>query len=169
MAMRSPEPPAPPEEGKPPDGSAGSRRAYEVFSSPDGKKDQEIQQPKKKVRPLEFPEEKDMNFEVVVEDITEEELGTNCDQTHHIASTLVWIRLPDLPIELFNPRAVMRIAARAGTPVRVDRATELGARGVYARACIEVDLMKPLLSKYKVGGVEYEINYEGLDNVCFEC
>ncbi|CAL1410590.1 unnamed protein product [Linum trigynum] len=90
-------------------------------------------------------------------------------KTCKIASTLAWIHLPDLPIELFNPKAVMRIAARAGTPVRVYRAKKLGARGVYARACIEVDLTKPLLSKYKVEGVEYEINYEGLDNVCFEC
>ncbi|CAL1393638.1 unnamed protein product [Linum trigynum] len=90
-------------------------------------------------------------------------------RTCQIQSTSVWIRLPDLPIELYHPEAVLRIAKRAGTPIRVDRATELGARGVFARACIEVDLTKPLLSKYKVEGVEYEIKYEGLENICFEC
>ncbi|CAL1410591.1 unnamed protein product [Linum trigynum] len=84
MVTRSPEPPVPPEEGKPPDGSAGSQRASGVFSSPNGKKDREIQQPKKKVRPLEFPEDKDMNFEVVVEDITKEEIEMSCDQDHHV-------------------------------------------------------------------------------------
>ncbi|CAL1413621.1 unnamed protein product [Linum trigynum] len=63
-----------------------------------------------------------------------------------IDSTSVWIRLPDLPIELYHPEAVLRIAKKAGTPIRVDRATELGARGVFAHACIEVDLTRPLLS-----------------------
>ncbi|CAI0434844.1 unnamed protein product [Linum tenue] len=90
-------------------------------------------------------------------------------RTCTVSSTLVWVRLPDLPIELFNPQAVLRIVSKAGTPVRVDRATELGARGLFARACIEVDLTKPLLSKYNVEGVEYELQYEGLSNVCFEC
>ncbi|CAL1414522.1 unnamed protein product [Linum trigynum] len=90
-------------------------------------------------------------------------------RTCTVSSTLVWVRLPDLPIELFNPQAVLRIAGKAGVPVRVDRATELGARGLFARACVEVDLTKPLLSKYKVEGVEYELQYEGLSNVCFEC
>ncbi|CAL1393285.1 unnamed protein product [Linum trigynum] len=90
-------------------------------------------------------------------------------QACRIDSTLVWIRLPDLPIELFNLEAVLCIASRAGTPLRVDRATEMGSRGMFARACIEVDLTKTLLARYKVEGVEYEIKYEGLDNVCFEC
>ncbi|CAL1354022.1 unnamed protein product [Linum trigynum] len=86
-----------------------------------------------------------------------------------IKSTLVWLRLPDLPIEFFHPQAVMRIAERAGIPVRVDRATELGARGGLARACVEIDFTKPLLTKFKIEGIQYEIQYEGLANVCFEC
>ncbi|CAI0546074.1 unnamed protein product [Linum tenue] len=61
------------------------------------------------------------------------------------------------------------IAELIGTPIRVDRATEMGARGNYARVSVEVDLTKPLLGKYKVEGITYLIQYEGLDEICGEC
>ncbi|CAI0380793.1 unnamed protein product [Linum tenue] len=86
-----------------------------------------------------------------------------------VKSTTVWVQLPDLPIEFFNAEAVTMIAQLIGKPVRVDRATELGARGNYARVSVEVDLTKPLLSQYKVEGVTYIIQYEGLEKICGEC
>ncbi|CAI0552115.1 unnamed protein product [Linum tenue] len=63
----------------------------------------------------------------------------------------------------------MKIGAVIGKPVRVDRATEMGARGNYARVCVEVDLTKPLLGRYKVEGIEYLMQDEGLDNICMDC
>ncbi|CAI0624848.1 unnamed protein product [Linum tenue] len=86
-----------------------------------------------------------------------------------VTTAIVWVQLPDLPIEFFNVEAVTMIAELIGKPVRVDRATEMGARGNYARVSVEVDLTKPLLSKYKVEGITYIIQYEGLDNICGEC
>ncbi|CAN0901138.1 hypothetical protein LINGRAHAP2_LOCUS21245 [Linum grandiflorum] len=65
--------------------------------------------------------------------------------------------------------AVMRIASKIGTPVRVDRATKEGARAKYARVCVEVDLTRPLLSKYRIEGVRYFIGYEGLKDLCTNC
>ncbi|CAN0858704.1 hypothetical protein LINGRAHAP2_LOCUS7412 [Linum grandiflorum] len=55
--------------------------------------------------------------------------------TTTVTSTMVWVTLPDLPIEFYNPAAVMRIASRIGKPIRVDRATKKGARGKFARVC----------------------------------
>ncbi|CAI0455976.1 unnamed protein product [Linum tenue] len=86
-----------------------------------------------------------------------------------VKSTPVWVQLPDLPIEFFNAEAVTIIAQLIGRPVRVDRATEMGARGNYARVCVEVDLSRPLLSQYKVEGTTYLIQYEGLEDICGEC
>ncbi|CAI0446413.1 unnamed protein product [Linum tenue] len=86
-----------------------------------------------------------------------------------VTSTLVWVQLPELPIEFINKEAAMKIGKLIGNPTRVDRATEEGARGKFARVCVEVDLMKPLLSKYKIEGVEYLIQYEGLENICTDC
>ncbi|CAN0898928.1 hypothetical protein LINGRAHAP2_LOCUS19984 [Linum grandiflorum] len=89
--------------------------------------------------------------------------------TTEIKTSLVWVQLPDLPIEFHNPVAVMRIASRIGKPVRVDRATAKRARAKFARVCVEIDLTKPLLSKYKVEGVQYYVGYEGLENLCTNC
>ncbi|CAI0540349.1 unnamed protein product, partial [Linum tenue] len=86
-----------------------------------------------------------------------------------VKSAIVWVQLPYLPIEFFNAEAVTMIAELIGTPIRVDRATEIGARGNYARVSVEVDLTKPLLGKYKVEGITYLIQYEGLDDICGEC
>ncbi|CAI0462684.1 unnamed protein product [Linum tenue] len=86
-----------------------------------------------------------------------------------VASTMAWARLPGLPSEFINKEAVERIASRIGRPVRVDRATQLGSRGRFARVCVEVDLTKPLLSQYKIEGITYYIEYEGLHRICTEC
>ncbi|CAI0462323.1 unnamed protein product [Linum tenue] len=83
-----------------------------------------------------------------------------------VSSTLVWVQLPDLPIEFINKEAAMKIGSLIGKAIRVDRATELGARGKFARVCVEVDLTRPLLGRYKVEGIEYLIQYEGLENIC---
>ncbi|CAN0912774.1 hypothetical protein LINGRAPRIM_LOCUS481, partial [Linum grandiflorum] len=56
--------------------------------------------------------------------------------TTKVTTTMVWLELPDLPIEFYNPVAVKRIASRIGKPFRVDRATEEGARGKFARVCV---------------------------------
>ncbi|CAI0400695.1 unnamed protein product [Linum tenue] len=63
----------------------------------------------------------------------------------------------------------MRIGGLIGTPIKVDHAIELGARAKFARVCVEVNLTKRLLSQYKVEGITYLIQYEGLDNTCGEC
>ncbi|CAN0905673.1 hypothetical protein LINGRAHAP2_LOCUS23805 [Linum grandiflorum] len=86
-----------------------------------------------------------------------------------IKTTMVWVELPDLPIEFYNPIAVMRIASRIGKPVGVDRATKERARGKYARVCVEVNLTKALLPKYKIEGIPYLIVYEGFHKICTNC
>ncbi|CAL1379482.1 unnamed protein product [Linum trigynum] len=63
----------------------------------------------------------------------------------------------------------MKIASYIGKPIRVDRATEFGERGKYARVCVEVDFTKPLLSQFKIEGEEYLVQYEGLKNLCTDC
>ncbi|CAN0830964.1 hypothetical protein LINGRAPRIM_LOCUS3434 [Linum grandiflorum] len=86
-----------------------------------------------------------------------------------ITKTLMWIQLPDLQVEFYHPEAVMRITSRIGKPVRVDRATKEGAPAKYARVCVEVNLTRPLLSKFKIEGIRYFIGYEGLNDLCTHC
>lgn len=43
------------------------------------------------------------------------------------------------------------------------------SRGQYIRLCVEVDITKPLLSKFQLNGRVLGIQYEGLRQICFKC
>ncbi|CAN1149117.1 hypothetical protein LINPERHAP2_LOCUS16842, partial [Linum perenne] len=81
---------------------------------------------------------------------------------------LTWVRLPKLPIHYFNSVAVSRIGNYIGRTVRLDLATLEGSRCRYARVCVEVDLTKPLLGKYMIEDRIFKIEYESLENICFD-
>ncbi|CAN1243156.1 hypothetical protein LINPERPRIM_LOCUS5573 [Linum perenne] len=86
-----------------------------------------------------------------------------------IKSILTWVRLPKLPIQYFNSLAVHRIGNYIEKTVKLDLATSEGARCRYARVCVEVDITKPLLGKYMIEDRVFKIEYESLENMCFEC
>ncbi|CAN1193094.1 hypothetical protein LINPERPRIM_LOCUS28163 [Linum perenne] len=78
----------------------------------------------------------------------------------------VWIRLPGIPLEYFDYSILKRSGDRIGKTVRVDHTTLEGSRGNFARLCVEVDLSKPLLSKYRLRRRVRRIEYEGLHTIC---
>ncbi|XP_021753703.1 uncharacterized protein LOC110719113 [Chenopodium quinoa] len=81
----------------------------------------------------------------------------------------VWIRFTELPVEYYDKSALFEIAKLAGTPIRVDYATDRLTRGRYARVCIEIDLSKPLVTKVWIGGAWQHISYENITSLCFTC
>ena len=56
-----------------------------------------------------------------------------------------------------------------GKTVKVDLNTQLAARGKFARVAVEIDLNKPLVSRFTLDGEIQRIEYEGLPQVCFHC
>ncbi|CAN0918671.1 hypothetical protein LINGRAHAP2_LOCUS31003 [Linum grandiflorum] len=82
-----------------------------------------------------------------------------------IRKILTWIQLLDLPLHYFNDLAVSRIAGYVGTAVRVDVATANGECARYARACVEIDLSRPLLRKYELASAKFKVVYESLENL----
>ncbi|CAN1821686.1 hypothetical protein LINPERHAP1_LOCUS29622 [Linum perenne] len=86
-----------------------------------------------------------------------------------VKKILTWVQLPKLSIQFFNHTMVNRIGNHMSKTIRMDLATSEGARGRYARVCVEVDLSKPLLGKYKIGDRVLYVEYESLENVCFHC
>ncbi|CAN1152854.1 hypothetical protein LINPERHAP2_LOCUS19015 [Linum perenne] len=86
-----------------------------------------------------------------------------------IQKILTWVRLPKLPIHFFNHTAVNRIGNHIGKTIRMDLATAEGARARYARVCVEIDLSKPLLGKYMIGDRVFYVEYESIENICYEC
>ncbi|CAN1142227.1 hypothetical protein LINPERHAP2_LOCUS12970 [Linum perenne] len=65
--------------------------------------------------------------------------------------------------------AVNRIGNHIGKTIRMDLATAEGARARYARVCVEIDLSKPLLGKYMIGDRVFYVEYESIENICYEC
>lgn len=82
---------------------------------------------------------------------------------------LVWVRFPCLPIEYYDYDFLMRVGKEIGEPKKVDQATSLASRGLFARVCVEVDITKPLLAKFKLRNRIRTIEYEGLQLICFKC
>ncbi|XP_058784964.1 uncharacterized protein LOC131659629 [Vicia villosa] len=90
-------------------------------------------------------------------------------ETESIDEVVVWVRISDLPIEYYDPRALAFFGDRIGKTVKVDNTTRKQERGRYARICVTVNLSKPLVAMLKVQGCCYKIEYEGLHLLCLAC
>jgi len=81
-----------------------------------------------------------------------------------------WVRIPRLSIKYFNKSFLLeKIGKKIGRVIRVDDTTANVERGQYTRLCVDVDLTKPLLSKFRLNGWIWRIQYEGLKLICFHC
>ncbi|KAL4346243.1 hypothetical protein AHAS_Ahas11G0358900 [Arachis hypogaea] len=80
-----------------------------------------------------------------------------------VKKVTAWVRIPNLPIQLYNHRFLWRVGSAIGTILKVDRATSLHSRGRFARICVEIDLTKKLVPRISVLGSMLNIEYEGLD------
>ena len=63
----------------------------------------------------------------------------------------------------------MRLGSKIGKPIKVDDATHTVSSGHYVRICVEVDISKPLLSKFKSRRRIRRVEDEGIPMICFEC
>lgn len=57
---------------------------------------------------------------------------------------VVWIRLPNLPLEYWEKTAILRIASAAGWPLVLDGFIEQQRKMGYAWVKIEIDALNPL-------------------------
>ena len=61
------------------------------------------------------------------------------------SSIAMWVRFPELPIEFYEHNALLKIGIAIGPMLRIDAHIANGARGRFARMCIQVNLDKPLV------------------------
>lgn len=80
-----------------------------------------------------------------------------------------WVRIPQLSIEYFDKEFLLKIGNKIGKVMRIDQHTTNAERGQFTRLSIEMDLSKPLLSKFWLKGRIWKIQYEGLRLICFNC
>ncbi|KAJ6964798.1 hypothetical protein NC652_002892 [Populus alba x Populus x berolinensis] len=71
-------------------------------------------------------------------------------------------------MEYYDNSVLWTIGNKIGKTLKVNKATSIGMRGNYARICVEVDLTKPLLAKFKLRRRVRRIIYEGLHLICFQ-
>uniref|UniRef100_A0A2N9FQ21 Reverse transcriptase domain-containing protein n=1 Tax=Fagus sylvatica TaxID=28930 RepID=A0A2N9FQ21_FAGSY len=86
-----------------------------------------------------------------------------------ITTTAVWLRLPELPIELYDSGLLRRVGNQLGKLLKIDARTVDSERGRYARLCIQIDLDQPLAPKVRIGHILQRVQYEGISTICFEC
>lgn len=90
-------------------------------------------------------------------------------KTTKLLKIVVWVGLPDLYVEYFRDDIVKSILENVGKPLKLDRTTAAQKRGRFARAAVEVDLDKPLVTEILVRNDVQYVEYEGLHVVCFGC
>ncbi|OMO70232.1 hypothetical protein COLO4_28682 [Corchorus olitorius] len=85
------------------------------------------------------------------------------------SSVAVWVRLNELPVELFDGEILKTIGRSIGTLLKIDSHTLAGERGRYARLCVQININKPLARFLKIEDREQPITYEGIGSLCFHC
>ncbi|KAL0299940.1 UNVERIFIED_CONTAM: hypothetical protein Sangu_3148100 [Sesamum angustifolium] len=84
----------------------------------------------------------------------------------------VWIRLPALPVHLFEKNALFTLATKIGKPLRIDEPTADLSRPV-ARVCVEIDVTSPKVQAVhlQIEGKTYrqQVIYENCPPYCSSC
>lgn len=62
----------------------------------------------------------------------------------------VWMRFPILPVEYYSERWLKKAGNEIGRTIMIDIATLLASRGKLVRVCVEFDLKKPLMTRYRM-------------------
>lgn len=86
-----------------------------------------------------------------------------------INKLIAWVRIPQQSVEYFDQSFLQNIGSKIAKVIRIDRNTKSKDKGHYIRFSVEVDLSKPLLSKFRLNGRIWKIQYQGLRLICFKC
>nr|POF24341.1 hypothetical protein CFP56_27537 [Quercus suber] len=89
--------------------------------------------------------------------------------TASVSTIAVWVRLNELPFELYDREVLRQIGEAIGRVLRIDTHTAMEDRGEYARLCVQVDMNKPLVNTVAIGRFEQLVTYEGVQSLCFAC
>ncbi|XP_061354838.1 uncharacterized protein At4g02000-like [Gastrolobium bilobum] len=90
----------------------------------------------------------------------------------------IWIRILGLPVEYYTTHLLWSIGNMFGRTLKIDknslsktgsRVEETTKHAKFARICVEVNLSKKFLSKFKIGNRYFNVAYEGLHLICFGC
>ncbi|KAH7835169.1 hypothetical protein Vadar_023516 [Vaccinium darrowii] len=89
--------------------------------------------------------------------------------TAKVSTSVVWVRLPGLPVEFYDKEMLLKIGAKVGKLLKIDLRTESNEKVRFARLCVQVDLSTALVSRVRVGNHIQKVSYEGIPSICFKC
>jgi len=67
-----------------------------------------------------------------------------------VSSVPIWIKLPGLPLDCWNARALGKIVSKVGKPISTDKLTLSKERISFARVLVEVDASKDIISEVEI-------------------
>ncbi|XP_039063545.1 uncharacterized protein LOC120208315 [Hibiscus syriacus] len=85
----------------------------------------------------------------------------------HPSQVIAWLRLPVLPYRYYNTMLIRTIANTIGRVIKIDYNTKAGERGKFSRVAVVIDLNKPLIPCVGINDFIQRIEYEGLQQICF--
>lgn len=77
-----------------------------------------------------------------------------------------WVRIPNLSVEYFDINFLHQIGSKIGKDLRMDKTTTQAERGSFTHLSIEIDLSKPLLSKFWLKGGSLESPIRRNQEIC---
>nr|XP_009796013.1 PREDICTED: uncharacterized protein LOC104242638 [Nicotiana sylvestris] len=86
-----------------------------------------------------------------------------------LASTAIWIRLPQLLTEFYDKIILEKVGRKLGKLLKIDQCTSSTLRGRYARICIQVPLKTPVETTIIIGDHKQSVIYEGEGTLCTSC
>ncbi|XP_060202508.1 uncharacterized protein LOC132630947 [Lycium barbarum] len=86
-----------------------------------------------------------------------------------VTYTAIWVHLPELPSEFYNPDILQKEGLKIGTLLKVDPCTSASSREKYARICVQVPMEQPLKTHVFIGLHKQPIIYGGFDLLCTNC
>ena len=81
----------------------------------------------------------------------------------------MWVHLPQLPIEYYEPSILRDINQAIGPVLTIDVHTATESRGRFARICVQINFDKLLIKLIRIGSIEQLVQYEGINSLCFSC
>lgn len=79
----------------------------------------------------------------------------------------IWIRVPWLPMELYNADFLNHIGNAFGSMLKIDRLTSLHSREKFTGIYVEINLGKPFVPFIMIYVYKFNLEYKGHHAICF--
>lgn len=83
--------------------------------------------------------------------------------------TVVWVRIPNLPLHLYQETLLMEIENIIGTHIKIDLHTISRQHRKFMRLAVEIRTDRALIPILRINSKCYRVEYENVPYICMEC